>query len=704
MDVFLYYLLFLTPLLLIFIFFLYCVVLFSKISRNLFNNYISLISLNTDWKHSFLESLSEKTRQYFSATFISISKIKSAYTAKMIISSGDQSVGFLSDIEKDEYYLQRKKNVFFPFVYQTEDVLIKKNQKNQNILNSYHLNYSFMIPIYFTHKKEEFFMSVYFKNRFSYFIGYLRYFFVRKKLSYFYASIFRNFIRSFDNSAELLLEEIEDYVAISLNEQEEIVAWNKGAEKLFGYKGIDIIGQNFVVLFNYGEETSFSKSLEILNIKNNVKYLATLKDKMNIPIKVELRIKKMQTVTNELAGYSIFVKDITKEEIFKENIEQHSFINYTILENSHDGILILDSEDKIIFYNQQVRIILDNSMNLFGIPGKKIFPRKFGEEFEQTIDKLKETNSEFVDIDYCFENKYYNIRFFRVNKNASGYGGVIVFFIDESVRMFTMIELEEKKEALERINTNLLDALSSAIVMQKSLVPKKMIHSDKLNVEVSYLLSDELGGDFYYSENIIVDDKEYNISFVSDVSGHGISSSMMNVMVKDIYGTYIDSIKNGVSIEPLSFLQLLNKKLLDLDIAENKFITCIAMVIDYQEKIIKLSSAGHALPYYLQKDKVELLNFKRAVPLGVIENIHCDILELPYKKDDKIILYTDGFLDLFEVDDQKPSESAKLFLQQHTKTTLEKLKQIVEERYEQNKKEQLSQADDLTVLFFEMKN
>ncbi len=680
-----------------------CIVEFSDVSRKVFYKNVALLSLNTDWKNTFLEYLSEKIRFLFHAPFISITRLKTINTGRVIISSGNKKIGFLMDcIEKDEYYLHKRQKPFLPYVYQTEDVLIKKDQKNQNILNSYHLGHSFMIPVYFSDQKVEVFISLYFRSFFMKLLAYVKYLMIRQRFSYFFAGIFRNFVISLENSAELLLEEIEDYVVISLNEKEEIVAWNKGAEKLFSYKSTEIIEHNFRDLFSEGEEDSFGKSLEILNIKNNIKYFTTLKDKLNIPIRVELKIKKMMTVTGELAGYSVFVKDITKEEIFKENIEQHSFINYTILENSHDGILILDSEDKVIFYNQRIRTILGNSMNLFGIPGRKIFPRHFGEEFDQNIQTIKSTKLEFIDIDYSFENKHYNVRFFRVHKNSKNeYGGVIVFFIDESVRMSTMMELEDKKEALERINTNLMDALSSARIMQETLVPKQLPKQDGVSVEAVYELSDDLGGDFYYSKNLIVNNKKYNITFISDVSGHGISSSMMNVMVKDVYGTYIDLIKSGTPVEPFCFLELLNKKILDLSVEDNKFITCVAMIVDLEEKIAKICSAGHTLPYYIQEDNVSLLNFKRAVPLGVIDLIQCDTEEIHYKKGDRLILYTDGFLDLFEIDDQKPSDSALHFLEETKDLSIKEIKNITQEKHLAYKQEHLSQTDDLTILFVE---
>ncbi len=682
---------------------IYLQITFFILTRDVFHENVSMMSLNTDWKSSFLEFVAERVRKFFNAPFISITRMKTSNTGKVMISVGESSIGFLIDcVEKDEYYLHKRKKAYLPCVFQTEDVLIKKDQKNLNILKSYNLDHSFMIPISFFDKKREVLMSLYFRSTLSKILAYMAFMVVRARFNFFFSGIFRNFIISSSNSAELLLEEIEDYVAISLNEKEEIVAWNKGAEKLFGYKSIEILNHNFRELFNEGEEYAFSKSLEILNIKNNIKYYSTLKDKLDIPIRVELKIKKTSTITGETAGYSIFVKDITKEEIFKENIEQHSFINYTILENSHDGILILDSEDKIIFYNQRIRTIIDNSMNLFGIPGHKIFPRLFGEEFESTVQRLKETRSEFIDIDYCFESKYYNIRFFRVHKNSKNeYGGVIIFFIDESVRMFTMAELEDKKNALERINTNLIEALNSARIMQETLVPKILPNGNGIHVEAIYELSDDLGGDFYYSKNIRIDDKKYNISFISDVSGHGISSSMMNVMVKDVYGTFIEHIKSGTALEPFSFLELLNRKILELNVEENKFITCIASITDLDQKITKICSAGHPLPYYIQKDKITLLNFKRSIPLGVIDTLHCDTEEIHHQEGDRIVYYTDGFLDLFTVDDQKPSDSALHYLEQTRDDSIKDLKDAILEKHLLYKKEHLSQTDDLTMLLVE---
>jgi PAS domain S-box-containing protein len=46
-----------------------------------------------------------------------------------------------------------------------------------------------------------------------------------------------------------MVEEIEDYAIILLNEEGNVENWNKGAEKIKGYKAIEIIGKNFGIFY-----------------------------------------------------------------------------------------------------------------------------------------------------------------------------------------------------------------------------------------------------------------------------------------------------------------------------------------------------------------------------------------------------------------------------------------------------------------------
>lgn len=693
--------------LIFFVFLLFCLSIyfansfrFVKLIDRIFYAYTSLIGLKTDWKNSFLEQMAESSRHFFHSPFISFMLVNND-KAKVIITSADAYFGLLLDqINKKEFLVNiyRKFN-FLPIVPSERGIF-----RDIHARKALGLKHSFSIPILTENNKLEALINIYFDYKLSLLFAMLYYILFNKRINYFYAGLLRNIYTDKQGLEELLLEQIDGYALVSLDNKTEIVSWNRGAEKLFGYRSVEIVGQKFSVLFHPSDTDTFDRCLEILKIKEEVKFFSSLRDRMTITIKVELAVKKLKQENGTTVGYSVFIKDITKEEIFKQNIQQYSFINYTILENSQDGILILNETDKIIFYNQRVRAILDNPMNLFGVPGRKIFPRHFSEEFDKAVLSLKKSDTEFIDVDYMFEQCYYNIRFFRVHKNAANdYGGVIVFFIDETIKMNTMMELEEKKEALEKINRNLLDALSSARVMQENLIPKSLSQKDGLYCAAIYELSDDIGGDFYYIDYFTSNGKKYAAAFVSDVSGHGIAASMMNVMVKDVYITLREEMEHGISMpNPDTFLQTLNKRLFDLNFFENKFITCFFSIINFTDKEISMASAGHPLPYSICGDKVELLKFKRSVPLGVLEDLPQNLVyKTSFKEGDRFVFYTDGFLDIFETQDKTPSEAVEEFFNDNIKASINDWASLIFKRNENYRKEHKLSSDDLTLLFLE---
>ncbi|HEX7903503.1 MAG TPA: PAS domain S-box protein [Chitinophagaceae bacterium] len=46
-----------------------------------------------------------------------------------------------------------------------------------------------------------------------------------------------------------MVEEVQDYVIILLDLDGNILTWNKGVEKIKGYKAVEIIGQNFNIFY-----------------------------------------------------------------------------------------------------------------------------------------------------------------------------------------------------------------------------------------------------------------------------------------------------------------------------------------------------------------------------------------------------------------------------------------------------------------------
>jgi PAS domain S-box-containing protein len=48
---------------------------------------------------------------------------------------------------------------------------------------------------------------------------------------------------------KLMIEEVQDYAIILLDDEGNILSWNKGAERIKGYKEHEILGQNFSIFY-----------------------------------------------------------------------------------------------------------------------------------------------------------------------------------------------------------------------------------------------------------------------------------------------------------------------------------------------------------------------------------------------------------------------------------------------------------------------
>jgi PAS domain S-box-containing protein len=54
---------------------------------------------------------------------------------------------------------------------------------------------------------------------------------------------------SMEEAFRLLVERIDGYAIFMLDERGHIISWNKGAEKLFGWKAGEVINKHFSILF-----------------------------------------------------------------------------------------------------------------------------------------------------------------------------------------------------------------------------------------------------------------------------------------------------------------------------------------------------------------------------------------------------------------------------------------------------------------------
>ena len=499
------------------------------------------------------------------------------------------------------------------------------------------------------------------------------------------------------NTFSVMMDNIRDYAFITADTEMNITTWNKGAELMFGYDTNEMIGEKFGFLIHDESQEDFSRAVNISMRKEETKMKIQLLDYNKTNITCEILLKQIK-MNETVMGFYILIKDVSKDEVLKNNMKNKSMINRSIVENARDGIILLNKEDKIIYFNERLRNIAEANIAFLGMDISNVFSRQYSNEIRKKIEELKKNKIDFNFIDVNIGEFWYNIRFFPIKSEEGDYQGVIIFFIDNTIRMKTRKELEEKKEQLENLNRSFLEHLNAARMLQSNLIPKSLPKSKHIRFESLYYLSDEIGGDFFYMEEIKIERKSYFPVLIADVSGHGVAASMFSVLVKDTYNDFKKSCKTAADLIPSEFLKVFNKKIFELNIDSKKFITVFFAIIDTAGKTAVYSSAGHpSMVLIRENESIHFYGIKNSPPIGVFENFSYknDVMELV--SGDKMIFYTDGLLDMFSAEDSYVSYFNN-FIIQNKSLGIPQLKAEIEKQMKLTLEKMTYYQDDITVV------
>ncbi len=191
-----------------------------------------------------------------------------------------------------------------------------------------------------------------------------------------------------------------------------------------------------------------------------------------------------------------------------------------------------------------------------------------------------------------------------------------------------------EREKLER-------DLNIAQEIQQKLLPKKLPNIPGYDISAFYRAARDVGGDYY---DFIPIDKQHIGMIVADVSGKGVSGSLVMTMTRTI--VRFEAQRNP---SPADTLKKVNR-ILAREIRRGMFVTAFYLILDVSTHTITFSSAGHNPMVFVRNEtgKQWLLN-PGGIALGFDRGPVFDSTvkedRLHLKKGDRIILYTDGVVE-----------------------------------------------------------
>jgi hypothetical protein len=186
-----------------------------------------------------------------------------------------------------------------------------------------------------------------------------------------------------------------------------------------------------------------------------------------------------------------------------------------------------------------------------------------------------------------------------------------------------------------RVQTRLSEEFRNAQEVQRVLIPEEFPTLPGIAITSAYRPAQEVGGDFFQIIPLAGDEA---LLVVGDVSGKGLHAAMTVALI-------VGAIRSSVEVttEPAQILEALNRRLHGR--LRNGFATCLIMRLSRNGACV-MANAGHLPPYVNGKE----VQVPGAVPLGLLDGVQYEPVDLRLGAGDRLAVYTDGLLEARNAD------------------------------------------------------
>lgn len=213
----------------------------------------------------------------------------------------------------------------------------------------------------------------------------------------------------------------------------------------------------------------------------------------------------------------------------------------------------------------------------------------------------------------------------------------------------TIEELEQKRKAVEEQakiikaeNDRKTKELEDARQLQLAMLPKELPQLPNLDIAVYMKTATEVGGDYY---DFNIDANGTLTVLVGDATGHGMMSGMMVSIMKSFF------IADRNNLELKNFFDSSNKSIKDMQLGR-LMMACMVVQITSQ-KVIATNAGMPSLLYFRNKSQKAGEFVSNNMPLGAMKSSQYSLKEINYEKSDVLLLMSDGFAELKNVNNEQ---------------------------------------------------
>jgi len=212
--------------------------------------------------------------------------------------------------------------------------------------------------------------------------------------------------------------------------------------------------------------------------------------------------------------------------------------------------------------------------------------------------------------------------------------------LGQLAREFNQMTSQIKEAKQKEIETSIMEEqIETAKEIQEGLNPTRFYQKEGIQIKGYTRAQRGVGGDYF--DYIDIDEEKVG-ALISDVSGKGVAASLVMVMIRTVFTSYI----SREVVDCASVVRTINESF-GADFAADKFATLFFMIYDRGNEELAFSNAGHG-PLFCYRAAMNSCTITKldGVPIGIDEDSVYKQAKVKLNLGDMVVLYTDGVTEM----------------------------------------------------------
>lgn len=306
-----------------------------------------------------------------------------------------------------------------------------------------------------------------------------------------------------------------------------------------------------------------------------------------------------------------------------------------VIEEMDYMVRIMDADHKVIYMNKKMREKFGHTLGhiCYSLMGRD-------EKCDHCVTKETQETGKPDMKNVPIGDRFYNVISSPVSvENGEQYSIELLHDITEQ---------KEMEDELMRHYEKLKADVEFAKHIQNRALPLDGTYWNTLKINSVYDPSEDLGGDLF---DVIQMNSSESLIYIADVSGHGITSSLLTIFLRQLVRGRVGERK--VDLQEL--LDILQKSYNELGVDKEQYLTILFCLYNKDTKEATFLNAGHnCLPIILRSTGEVIEAVVKGMPVCTLrkKSTHKKVT-VPVETGDRIIMYTDGISEACS-DENKP--------------------------------------------------